>query len=122
MGRLAALRPGQTFGAVVKAMQEPLRKADAENLHPLIHSMNPMGPLCSFGAGFARLPGSRRYGRSGEVPTFGEQVLLRPGMTFSVEPSCMLGRRCVNLGGTVVVGEKAALEINRVGTRMMHVG
>jgi hypothetical protein len=41
-------------------------------------------------------------------------------MTFAVEPNCAFGRRAVNVGGTVVIGEHEPLELNRVTTRLMH--
>jgi Xaa-Pro aminopeptidase len=117
---LKALRPGRTFGDVVKAMEAPLQKAGGYNIHPLIHSINPYGMICGFGEGFARLPGAERYALAGKVPMFGTEVEMRPGMTFSVEPSCMFGRRYVNLGGTVVVGKDRSVELNQIATRMMR--
>jgi len=118
---VAALRPGRTFGDVVAAMQAPLKEAGGYNVHPLIHSLNPFGLVCGFGEGFNQLPGADRYALVAEVPTIGAEVAIQPGMTFSVEPSCMFGRRFVNLGGTVVAGEDAGVELNQVTTRMMRV-
>ena len=46
---------------------------------------------------------------------------MQPGMTFAFEPSCMFGRRFANLGGTVVVGDDGAIELNSVATHMMRV-
>ncbi len=118
---LDALRPGRTFGEVVEAMQAPLKKAGGDNVHPLIHSINPFGLVCGFGEGFNRLPGADRYALTAEVPTFGAEVEMQPGMTFSFEPSCLFGRRFVNLGGTVVCGEDKPIELNSITTHMMRV-
>ena len=118
---LDALRPGRTFGEVVEAMQAPLKKAGGYNIHPLIHSINPFGLVCGFGEGFNRLEGADRYALVAEVPMFGADVEMRAGMCFSFEPSCMFGRRYVNLGGTVVCGEDKAIELNSVTTHMMRV-
>jgi Xaa-Pro dipeptidase len=118
---LEALRPGRTFGDVIAAMQAPLKKAGGYNVHPLIHSINPFGLLCGFGEGFNRLPGTERYALTAEVPMFGTDVEIQPGMTFAAEPSCMFGKRFVNLGGTVVVGEDSAIELNSITTHMMRV-
>lgn len=118
---LQALKPGATFGDIVAAMKAPLDAADAHPVHPLIHSINPYGLICGFGDGFARVPGSERYPVAAKVPMFGAEVEIRPGMTFSFEPSCLLGRRFVNLGGTVIVGETGAIELNEVSTRLMRV-
>lgn len=49
---LAALRPGHCFGDVVDAMNEPLLASGGWHVHPLIHSMNPYGPI-----GFGTAPG-----------------------------------------------------------------
>jgi hypothetical protein len=43
-------------------------------------------------------------------------------MTFAVEPNCAFGRRAVNVGGTVVIGEDRPLELNAIATRLMHAG
>jgi Xaa-Pro aminopeptidase len=102
-------------------MQAPLKKAGGYNVHPLIHSINPFGLLCGFGEGFNRLPGTERYALTAEVPMFGTDVEIQPGMTFAAEPSCMFGKRFVNLGGTVVVGEDSAIELNSITTHMMRV-
>jgi Xaa-Pro aminopeptidase len=115
------LRPGRTFGEVAEAMQVPLKKAGGYNVHPLIHSINPFGLVCGFGEGFNQLAEADRYALVAEVPTIGAEVEMQPGMCFSVEPSCMFGRRYVNLGGTVVVGENEAIELNSVTTQMMRV-
>jgi Xaa-Pro dipeptidase len=115
------LRPGRTFGEVAEAMQVPLKKAGGYNVHPLIHSINPFGLVCGFGEGFNQLAEADRYALVAEVPTIGAEVEMQPGMCFSVEPSCMFGRRYVNLGGTVVVGENEAIELNTVTTQMMRV-
>lgn len=87
----------------------------------LIHSINPYGLICGFGEGFAGLPGAKRYALTARVPMFGADVPLKAGMTFSFEPSCLIGRRFVNLGGTVVVGEGDPIELNEISTRMMRV-
>ncbi|MGD8377655.1 MAG: M24 family metallopeptidase [Acidobacteriota bacterium] len=117
---LEALRPGRTFGNVVHSMQAPLEKVGGHPVHPLVHSINPYGLICGFGEGFARLPGAERYAVAARIPMFGEEVELQTGMTFSFEPSCLLGRRFVNLGGTVVVGDDGAIELNEIATRLMR--
>jgi len=117
---VAALRPGRTFGEVAEAMRAPLKKAGGYNVHPLIHSINPFGLVCGFGEGLNKLPEAERYGLIAEVPNVGAEVEIRPGMCFSVEPSCLFGKRYVNLGGTVVAGEKGGIELNSITTRLMR--
>jgi hypothetical protein len=48
------------------------------------------------------------------------EVELQEAMTFSFEPSCMFGKRFVNLGGTVVVGRDKPIELNDIATRLMR--
>jgi hypothetical protein len=47
----------------------------------------------------------------GGAPNGFAQVSILAGMTFSFEPSCMSGKRLVNLGGTVVVGKDGPIEL-----------
>ncbi|MEC3861406.1 M24 family metallopeptidase [Mesobacterium sp. TK19101] len=117
---LAAARPGVTFGEVVDAMQAPLKQAGGFNVHPFLHSINPFGLVCGFVEGFNQLDGAERYPLAAEVPTMGADFVLQPGMTFAFEPSCMFGRRYANLGGTVVISDTGAIELNKVTTQMMR--
>ncbi|MGW0069468.1 M24 family metallopeptidase [Streptosporangium sandarakinum] len=117
---LAAARPGNTFGDLVEAMEVPLREADAWNVHPLVHLLNPMGPVCGFGAGLRRLPEAGRYGRLFDVPTMGGELPLAPGMTFAFEPNAVVGGRLANLGGTVVIGDDDPVELNPFTARLLR--
>lgn len=116
---LELLRPARTFGEVVRAMEEPVRKAGGQHVHPWIHGMNPFGTISGF-QGPTPPRGAGDYGRVGQVPLVGADLVLRPGMTFAVEPNCAFGRRAVNVGGTVVIGEDRPLELNQIATRLMH--
>jgi Xaa-Pro aminopeptidase len=116
---LEALRPGVTFGSVARAMEEPVRAAGGSHVHPWLHGMDPFGTISGF-EGSPDLPGIDRYGRVGQVPLVGDDVVLRPGMVFAFEPNCAFGGHVVNLGGTVVVGDDGPIELNRVATRLMH--
>ncbi|MGW5686615.1 M24 family metallopeptidase [Nonomuraea sp. NPDC003754] len=117
---LAAARPGNTFGDLVEAMQAPLKIADAWNIHPLVHTLNPMGPVCGFGAGLRRVPEAQEYGRLFEVPTMGGELPLAPGMTFAFEPNAVIGDHLVNLGGTVVIGEDEPHELNPFTAQLLR--
>jgi Xaa-Pro aminopeptidase len=117
---LAAARPGNTFGDLVQAMQAPLEEAGGWNVHPLVHTLNPMGPVCGFGAGLRRLPEAARYGRLFEVPTMGGELPLAPGMTFAFEPNAVIGDRLANLGGTVVIGEDEPIELNPFTAQLLR--
>ncbi|WP_034593846.1 M24 family metallopeptidase [Hamadaea tsunoensis] len=117
---LAVARPGNTFGDIVEAMQAPLRDAGAWNVHPLIHSLNPMGPVCGFGSGLRRMPEARAYGRLFDVPTMGGELPLAPGMTFAFEPNAVVNGRLANLGGTVVIGDDAPVELNPLTAQLLY--
>jgi len=108
---LAALRPGRTFAEVCTAMREPVNGSGGWIVHPLIHGMNPYGAVSSFGGGARGLPEAAAYGLLAEVATAGHELLLAPGMTFSLEPNCAFGRRQVRLGGTVAVGADGPIEL-----------
>jgi Xaa-Pro aminopeptidase len=62
----------------------------------------------------------RTMGELGEVPTIGGELPLAPGMTFSLEPSCVLNGRMVNIGGTVIVGEDNPLELNPLTAQLLR--
>jgi hypothetical protein len=46
--------------------------------------------------------------------------VLQKGMTFAFEPNCVFARRTANLGGTVVVGDDAPIELNPFTARLLH--
>jgi Xaa-Pro aminopeptidase len=61
------------------------------------------------------------YGDLGGVTTVGGDLALEPGMSFAFQPNCAFGRRRVNIGGTVVVGETGPRELNALANRLHHV-
>lgn len=120
---LGALRTGNTFGDVVDAMEQPLLAAGCWHVHPLIHSLNPYGPV-GFGTapGIESLPEAARYAQLRRLPTVGRELPLQAGMCFAFEPSCAFGRHMANLGGTVLVGETGGVALNENSTRLMFAG
>jgi len=119
---LAAARVGNTFGDLAEAMMAPLKQAGSWNIHPLVHALNPFGPVGGFGApgGLDQIPGASRYGRLFELPTVGAELPLAPGMSWSLEPSAVVGGRAVNLGGTVIIGEHDPLELNPYTAQLLR--
>jgi Xaa-Pro aminopeptidase len=118
---LSFLRPGHTFGEVVKAMEQPLREAGAWNIRPLIHGMNPFSSIGGFLGGLERIPGTERYAHLGFIPLVLGELELRPGMTFAVEPNCGFGTFEMTVGTTVVVGEDDPIELGTLTTRLLRV-
>lgn len=47
--------------------------------------------------------------------------VIKPGMTFAFEPNACLGRRRVNIGGTVVATERGCEELNEICNWMVRV-
>ncbi len=117
---LKALHPGSRFGDVVDAMEEPVRRAGGQHIHPWIHGINPFGTALSGFDGFSQVPTAARYGRVGQIPRVGNDLVLQPGMSFAFEPNCAFGRHVVNLGGTVVVGEQSPIELDHISTNLMR--
>jgi len=117
---VAALKTGNSFGDVVEAMKAPMATVDAWHVHPLVHSMNPFG-LIGTGDRMADLPEAGRYAQMFSIPTVGVEAELRPGMTFALEPNAAIGRRVVNLGGTVIVGQERGIELNEIATHLIRV-
>ncbi|CUJ97509.1 M24 family metallopeptidase [Achromobacter xylosoxidans] len=117
---LAALRVGNTFGDLVDAMEAPLLESGGWHVHPLVHSINPYGPV-GFGTapGIESLPEAARYPQLRPLPTVGRDLPLQAGMCFAFEPNCGFGRHLANIGGTVIVGENGGIALNRNSTRLM---
>ncbi|MEV8506133.1 M24 family peptidase [Actinoplanes sp. NPDC051475] len=117
---LAALRPGRAFGDLVDAMHEPIDAADGWPFLIAVHSLNP-GLSVGKGRGlFSRIPGTEGYPRVPDHPTFLPDLELVPGMSFAFEPNYAFGRHLVHLGGTVVVGEDAPIELNPYTAQLLH--
>lgn len=117
---LRALRPGNTFADVCAAVREPVVAAGGAVLHPLVHGLNPFGAVSGFGADVRRLPGAAGYGLLAEVGTTGHELRLVPGMTFSLEPNCAIGRHQVQLGGTIIVGEHEPVELTPMTAQVLQ--
>jgi Xaa-Pro aminopeptidase len=120
---VAAVRPGVTFAEVVRAMEEPLRRAGCWSKTPLAHTM-------SFGAtGFSalnreQLSETREAAVEGQatVGTRRGEIVLVPGMVLELEPNACLGMARVNVGAGVLVTPSGAEELNVLATRVYHRG
>ncbi|HVX44519.1 MAG TPA: peptidase, partial [Mycobacteriales bacterium] len=80
----------------------------------------PYGPVCGFGWGISEFGPAQEYGGLAEVPTIGAELPLVPGMTFAFEPSCVINGRMANLGGTVIVGDDAPIELNPLTAQLLR--
>lgn len=115
------LKEGVTFGEVVDKMEQPLLRSKGWHVHPLIHSINPYGPI-GFGTapGIESLPIAQKYRQLERLPNPGRELVLKAGMTFAFEPNCAFGYHLCNLGGTVVVGKEKGIELNKNSTYLMR--
>ncbi len=109
---LNRLSPGATFGELVAAMEEVVDRPGVWHLTPLVHSMNPL-----FCAGPTLVRAELRPNadfhkgvRGGRAR--GEEVQLKAGMVFELEPNACIGGRRVNIGGTVIVTDAGAEPLN----------
>lgn len=115
------LKEGITFGELVDKMEKPLLQAKGWHVHPLIHSINPYGPI-GFGTapGIEVLPLAQKYGHVSRLPNPGRELVLKAGMTFAFEPNCAFDYHLCNLGGTVIVGKDKGIELNNNSTHLMR--
>lgn len=116
---LNTLRPGKRFKEVVEAMERPVTEAGCWHLTPMIHSLNPLlGVAGATNVGIEQMPGTQNYKGIKENPTMGGELLLKPRMVFEVEANASRGKHRVNIGGTVLVTEDGAEELNKLSTEM----
>lgn len=118
---LETLEIGRTFGEVTTAMREEVRSAGGNFVHPVVHGMNPFGTVSGVPMAFCSLAATADYGIEGEIPMIGAELPIREAMTFAFEPNCAIGRRVVNIGGTVLTSAEGAIELNPLTSRMHQV-
>jgi Xaa-Pro aminopeptidase len=119
---MKVLRPGTTFGEVVQAMEKPIKDAGAWHLTPLIHSLNPLVWVGPMGVGIHKLPGIERYHHIMPTPTLGAEKIIQAKTVWELEPNACLGKHRVNIGGTVLVTEQGAMNLNKLAIEMQVVG
>lgn len=117
---LATLRPGIRFEDLWQAMVRPVEEFGGWTLTPMVHSL-PLGWTGGMGHASERMPEAlARWNAAGVIGR--RPLVIREGMSFALEPNACLGRRRMNLGGSVLVGAQGAEELNRLPNRMHVVG
>jgi hypothetical protein len=117
---LRALRRGVSFCELNDAMDEPVRAAGGWVLTPLVHSLNPH--LMVGGCGMSReLDDVHAYPTTGGFTTRGAHVRLQSGFSLALQANCALGRSRVNIGGTVVLTDHGAHELNKLPNQLQRV-
>jgi len=92
-------------------------------LTPLIHDLNPLAHTSG-----------RALDIEKQIPEIAQQYVnvrgralpardyvLKPGISLEPEPNAHIGRRRVNIGGTVVVTETGVEELNELPNRLQRV-
>lgn len=109
---LKALRPKARFGDVVDAMLKPLQAAGGWSKGPQIHSLNPILAICSCDVSLSQIAEGGPFSQRWVLQTLQPDLVLEPGMSFAFEPTCAFGPYGATIGGTVVVGQGEAIELN----------
>jgi Xaa-Pro aminopeptidase len=119
---LRAIRPGMTFGEVVKAMEAPIAASGCWSKTPLLHTL-------TFGStGFTPVNREQIAGtREALVEIFPPGIrrpdlVLVEGMSLELEPNACIGMRRINIGGAVVIGKSGPEELHTVATKVWHKG
>jgi Xaa-Pro aminopeptidase len=120
---LAAIRPGALFGDVCDAMEQPVRDIGGWHLTPMVHTINPLSHTSQRALGIEKhVPEiARRYAGVRGRERMGGDFELKPGMCLELEPNAHLGRRRVNIGGTVVVTGTGVEELNKTPNNLQRV-
>ena len=112
------LRPGNTFGQVVEAMEEPIKQAGAWHLTPLVHSLNPLVVCSRMGVGIEKLPGIKKYKFEGSIKDSSPETVIQANTVWELEPNACLGKYRVNIGGTVLATQRGCESLNKLATEM----
>jgi Xaa-Pro aminopeptidase len=116
---LDAVRPGVCFADLAEAMLAPVELAGGWVRGPQVHGLNPFGAFARIPPGRPAIEGAEQYPDFAGMGTTLGDMKLEPGMTFAFEPSCGFARHLVTVGGTVVVGEDGAEELNPYTARIL---
>lgn len=118
---LKELRSGARFGDVGRAMLEPVRETGGWSRGPQIHSLNPLYAISGFDSNLDQISGADRYpSMTAVIPTLLDDMVIKPGMTFALEPGCGFGQHTVSLGSTVIIGQDGAIEELTPFTAKLH--
>ncbi|MBI4322567.1 MAG: aminopeptidase P family protein [Chloroflexi bacterium] len=113
-----ALMPGALFSGVKAAMEKPFAGDAKVGTGTLIHSLN----ICYFSSesniAISDVAGGDKLKWAQSDRGRGGDIVIQAGMVFEVEPKCSVNGRVAYLGGTVVVTEKGAVELNEISTRI----
>ncbi|MGN7962838.1 M24 family metallopeptidase [Brucella sp. 22210] len=117
------LRPGASFREVFEAMEAPTDRNGGWHLTPQIAALNPLlgGGPSAHGIRTHVPELATRYPDvdGGEKMPFDYEI--KPGMSFSLQPDCRLGRYWSLVGGVVAITETGAECYNTVSTEMNHI-
>jgi Xaa-Pro aminopeptidase len=116
------MRPGVRFADVVRAMDAPIEAVGGWTLTPHIHSLNPMFLCSPCGLDARAVPEVGRYRSVEWYASVGDDATLQAGATFSLQPNCAIGKRRVNIGGTIALTDQGVVEYNSLANWMRRAG
>ena len=123
---LDAIRPGMEFSELGEVMAEPLRRAGAWQMSPLIHTLNPTESVTVITEGILGprgYPGVRERFAGVELRELGEDrgdLILEAGMAFQIEPNAAFERTFVNTGGSLMLHVDGAEELNPICSKVIE--
>lgn len=118
---VSVARPGVSFRELDEAMSRPAKDSGSWTLTPLVHSLTPTVLVGQIGINIQKVPDLLRYDGLQSVPVLND-IILEPGMSFALEPDSSRENHRVNLGGTILIEEDRATELNTLATNMHIIG
>lgn len=118
---VSAARPGVSFRELDESMSRPAKDGGAWTLTPLVHSLTPTAIVGQIGINIENVPELLRYDGLQSVPLLND-VILEAGMSFALEPDSCRENHRVNLGGTILIAEDRAIELNALATDIHIIG
>ncbi|WP_159107156.1 M24 family metallopeptidase [Azospirillum sp. B4] len=114
-------RPGISFKELDAAMAQPAQDSGAWTLTPLVHTLTPTALVGRIGINIDKVPPLLQHDGLRPVPLLND-IELAPGQVFALEPDACRDNHRINLGGTILIGDDGAIELNSIATDFHTVG
>ncbi|MBZ9738326.1 M24 family metallopeptidase [Mesorhizobium sp. CO1-1-4] len=114
-------RPGISFQELDEAMAQPAQDSGAWTLTPLVHTLTPTALVGRIGINIDKVPALLQHDGLRPVPLLND-IVLAPGQVFALEPDASRDNHRVNLGGTILIGDDGAIELNAIATNFHIIG
>jgi Xaa-Pro aminopeptidase len=114
---VAALRPGVSFAELCAVMEAPLREAGCWNMGPVVQTVSPVIFNGATHVGLDHQPGLAGIPLPAPTPRDGD-FTITAGVAFALEPNACRDRNRVCVGGTVIVTDEGAEELNTISNQL----